>query len=158
MDRTQLLEEIRSFLVEANEAGYAAGESAKITKEADGSKTIVYERDDWRYHDNYFGGEPYGGREVVFFENKPVWMMVYYGWVAKGVPDPSAVYAPLQAALRAMPADHPFRGPEKHESGGFSYSNKWVGEVDRFEGEECICQGEILVYQAGYMGGLVDQR
>lgn len=36
-------------------------------------------------NDNFFGGEPYGGREVVFYEEKPVWMMVYYGWVAEGI-------------------------------------------------------------------------
>jgi hypothetical protein len=34
-------------------------------------------------HDNFFGGEPYGGRTAVLFREKLVWMMVFsYGCVA----------------------------------------------------------------------------
>src|SRR2546426_8105571 len=75
MDQTALLR----FLMDASRRGYAAGRSAVKTREADHSTTIVLEHGEWRFHDNYFGGEPYGGREVVFFRGQPVWMAVYYG-------------------------------------------------------------------------------
>ncbi len=39
------------------------------------------EAEEWAFHDNYFGGEPYGGRSVAFHQGKPVWIAVYYGWV-----------------------------------------------------------------------------
>ena len=63
-------------------------------------------------HDNFFGGEPYGGRMVVFYKNKPIWTMVYYGWVEKTVKDPNVVYRILRSALKQMPNDAPFRGPK----------------------------------------------
>ena len=77
MDRTALLQ----FLLDASRRGYAAGGSAVKTREADHSTTIVLEQGDWRFHDNYFGGEPYGGREVVVLRGLAVWMAVYYGQV-----------------------------------------------------------------------------
>ena len=76
--------ELKEFLIASNKAGYAGGEEKKWIKEPDGSTTIPYEKGDWKSHDNFFGGEPYGGRIVVFNKNLPVWMMVYYGWVAEG--------------------------------------------------------------------------
>lgn len=148
---------LRQFLVDSNKAGYAGGEEKKWIKESDGSTTIPFEKGDFRSHDNFFGGEPYGGRVVVFHENKSVWMMIYYGWVAEGVTtDP--VYAVLRNALMRMPADSPFRGPKEFKDGDFTYSNSWNGDVERYSGEEQIAQGEKLIYKANYMGGLVDQR
>ena len=77
MDETALLK----FLLDASRRGYAAGSVAVKKREADHSMTIELEQGPWKFHDNYFGGEPYGGREVVFFEGRPVWMAVYYGHV-----------------------------------------------------------------------------
>ena len=150
-------EGLRQFLVDSNKAGYAGGEEIKWIKEPDGSTTIPFEKGEWRSHDNFFGGEPYGGRTVVFHGRKPVWMMVYYGWVAEGV-ETNPVYGVLRGALIQMPEDYPFRGPKKYEEGEFIYTNSWDGEVDRFSGEEQIMQEDKLIYKANYIGGLVDQR
>ena len=67
MDETALLR----FLLEAGQRGYAAGGNAVKIREADHSTTIVLDQGEWRFHDNYFGGEPYGGREVVFLRGRP---------------------------------------------------------------------------------------
>lgn len=146
-----------NFLLDSNNAGYAGGEEKKWIKETDGSTTIPYTKGEWKSHDNFFGGEPYGGRVVVFHQNKPVWMMVYYGWVAEGVTtDP--VYAILRGALKQMPEDAPFRGPKEFIDGEFTYLNNWTGDVERYSGEEQITQRGKLIYKANYIGGLVDQR
>jgi hypothetical protein len=150
-------ERLRQFLIDSNKAGYAGGEEKKWIKEADGSTTIPFEKGEWRSHDNFFGGEPYGGRTVVFHKDKPVWMMVYYGWVAEGV-ETDPVYGVLRNALKRMPETHPFRGPKEYQDGEYVYTNRWEGEVDRFSGEETIEQGGKLVYKANYLGGLIDQR
>jgi hypothetical protein len=152
-----MLREIKRFILEANQAGYASGNSG--VKESDGSKTIAFEKGDWKYHDNYFGGEPYGGREVIFYQGKPVWMMVYYGRVLPEVPCES-IYPFLQEALRAIPEDNPYRGPRVYSSSskGMEYHNSWDGELDYFFGEENIYIGGQHVYHARYAGGLVDQR
>ncbi len=151
------LSSLTQFLVDSNSAGYAGGNEKQWIKESDGSTTIPFQKGDFRIHDNFFGGEPYGGREVVFYKEKPVWMMVYYGWVAGGV-DNNPVYGILRNALKAMPADHPYRGPNEYIENEFKYTNTWQGEIDRFSGEEKIFQKDKLIYKANYIGGLVDQE
>lgn len=148
---------LRQFLIDSNNAGYAGGEEKKWTKEADGSTTIPFEKGEWKSNDNFFGGEPYGGRIVVSLEDKPYWVMVYYGWVEEGI-DVDSVYGVLRNALKQMPADYPFRGPKELKDGEYTYTNSWKGKVERYSGEEQIMQGGKLIYKANYMGGLVDQK
>jgi Domain of unknown function (DUF5680) len=128
MDQTGLLQ----FLLDASRRGYAAGGSAVKTREADHSTTIVLEHGEWRFHDNYFGGEPYGGREVVFLRGRPVWMAVYYGQVDDANVD--AVYSFLQRALLEAPPEFPVRGPEAFTVGQFSYRNAYEGRRDEILG------------------------
>jgi Domain of unknown function (DUF5680) len=152
MDQTALLR----FLMDASRRGYAAGRSAITTREADHSTTIVLEHGEWRFHDNYFGGEPYGGREVVFLGGRPVWMAVYYGQVDDANVD--SVYSFLQRALREAPAEFPVRGPEALTEGRFSYRNTHEGGVASFWGQETIHEDGRLVYTARYAGGLVGRQ
>lgn len=145
------------FLIDSNRAGYAGGKEKKWIKESDGSTTIPFEKGPWRSHDNFFGGEPYGGRTIVFYQRKPCWIMVYYGWVERGV-ETDPVYAVLRNALMRMPKEAPYRGPKEYKEGTYVYTNTWKGEIGRFSGEEKITQDGKLIYKANYMGGLVDQR
>ena len=154
MDEAALLR----FLLDASRRGYAAGRSAVKVREADHSTTIVLEHGEWRFHDNYFGGEPYGGREVVFLGGRPVWMAVYYGWVEGANIRIESVYSFLQRALREAPPEFPVRGPDAFTEGRFSYRNAHEGGVVSFWGQETIHEDERLVYTARYAGGLVDQR
>lgn len=148
---------LKSFLLDSNKTGYAKGKESAWIKEENGSTTIVFEKGSWKSHDNFFGGEPYGGRMVVFYKDKPVWIMVYYGWVTdQENPDP--VYKTLRSALKRMPIDHPFRGPSEYIEEGRKYTNLWEGDVERFSGEEKIRRGVKLLYKANYRGGLVDVR
>ena len=77
------MDELRQFIHNASKKTYASGDENLRKKNDDGSTTIVYEEGDYRYHDNYFGGEPFAGRMVIFYKNQPVWIMVYYGHVDK---------------------------------------------------------------------------
>lgn len=155
------LQELIKFISEANKAGYASGNEGALINESDNSKTIVYENGDFKFHDNYFGGEPYGGREVIFYEGKPVFIMVYYGRISDESIDRKMIYSFLQNALKLFPENHPFRGPEKYEEiidgKKFEYVNEWNGEIDYFSGKEVILVDEAEVYDAKYAGGLVDQ-
>ena len=146
------------FLVTAKKQSYAAGDKAVKTVEKDKSTTITFEQGDWKYHDNYFGGEPFAGREVVFFQGQPVYIMVYYGWVDKSVTDFSQVYGVLQKALSQIPEDKPFRGPKQMADGDFSYRNNFSGQVDNFSGQETITRDNQVIFTTKYIGGLVDQR
>jgi len=154
MDEAALL----GFLLDAARRGYAAGGNARKVREPDGSTTILYEEDDWSFHDNYFGGEPYGGREVVFLGGRARWIAVYYGWVEGAAVDPERVYGFLQHALQAAPAAFPIRGPDEFSEPPFIYRNAHTGSVVNFSGEESIHERGRRVYAARYLGGLVDRR
>ncbi|MFA4975787.1 MAG: DUF5680 domain-containing protein [Candidatus Paceibacterota bacterium] len=153
------IKKLSDFLSNANKVGYSSGIKAKKIKEKDKSKTIIFKKGDWKFHDNYFGGEPYGGREVVFFKNKPVYMIVYYGFVNKSVSDFKKVYKFLQEALSQKSKNSlQRRGPKKYVSGDFVYTNNFNGKIESFYGEEIIKIKGKKVYSARYAGGLVDQR
>jgi len=149
--------DLSRFLLYCGREGYASVGDNGTTKESDGSTTILIKQGEFTFHDNYFGGEPYGGREVVFYQNKTVWMMVYYGLVLDLKADMKPVYGFLRKALAAVPDEAPFRGPNKLISGDLTYTNRWQGEVTRFSGEEFIAKGGQVIYQANYLGGFVDQ-
>lgn len=149
---------LRKFLLDSNKAGFSTGNSNKWIKEKDGSTTIAFESGDFRMHDNFFGGEPYGGRYVVFYKGNPVWIMVYYGKVYESVNEFESVYKFLQKALSLMPDEMPLRGPKVLEDGKFKYANEWEGDLEKFSGYEVISQNGQKIYDATYMGGLVDVR
>ncbi|MES3005982.1 MAG: DUF5680 domain-containing protein [Patescibacteria group bacterium] len=146
---------LKNFIFEASQATYASGDDSIKKKQPDGSTTIEYESGAYKYHDNYFGGEPYGGREVVFLNDKPLWMMVYYGLVHEGAN--KEVYGFLMESLSNTTVDMPYRGPVLFEKGELKYENNLVGDVDNFSGTERIFRNEQCIYEASYIGGLVDQ-
>jgi hypothetical protein len=148
---------LETFLLQSSVAGYAEGDVKTWTRESDQSTTIHFQQGPWRMHDNFFGGEPYGGREVVFHEDRPVWMLVYFGWVDEEH-DPSQVYDVLRHALARMPPEAPFRGPKEYREGRFKYTNEWSGELGRLSGREQIVVGDSVAYAAQYSGGWVDRR
>jgi hypothetical protein len=150
---TQITKEFIDFLIEAKKNGYASGDSKKTEK--DGSKTITFSKGRYSYNDNYFGGEPYGGREVVFIDGKAFWMMVYYGAVIEG--DVKKIYPFLQKALRTIKDEAPYRGDIKFEEDEYKYTNIYSGNVNSFSGLEMIFYKGKVIYEANYRGGLVDQ-
>lgn len=158
MGKVKLLRELQKFLKESGKADYASSDSKGWRKEKDGSTTIEYKSEDWKFQDNFFGGEPYGGRTVVHFKERPVWMFIYYGQVEPFVKDIQKVYDFLKAALNADPENKIFRGPKKFIQGEFKYKNSWRGNLERFLGEEIKYHKGKEIYRAKYMGGLVDQR
>jgi hypothetical protein len=150
--------DLRQFLRAANLHGYAAGRAARQRRESDGSTTIEYQSGDWRFNDNYFGGEPYGGRSVVFQREQPIWMAVYYGWVEASDDRVQPAYAFLQRALLLAPTEFPVRGPAEFTADGFTYRSKYQGGLVQFRGEERIEEAGQCAYRAWFCGGLIDRR
>jgi hypothetical protein len=146
---------LKQFIYKASRATYASGDESIKTKQLDESTTIQFTDGEYVYHDNYFGGEPYGGREVVFYNNKPVWMMVYYGLVYEGAN--SEVYNFLMQALSNNTEDSPYRGPINFKDKEWEYKNVVTGNVDKFSGIEKIFRSGKCVYEASYIGGYVNR-
>ena len=147
---------LKNFILEASRTTYASGDESIKQKQSDGSTTIEFKKGSFAYHDNYFGGEPYGGREVIFLDGKPIWMMVYYGRVHSDTQS-KEVYPFLIESLSNSTMDMPYRGPGSFEHGIWKYENNLIGEVDTFSGTEKIFKDDICVYEASYLGGLVDR-
>ena len=150
-------ESLKSFLAEANQAGYAAEDTREWIKEQDGSLTILYKKGVLSYHDNFFGGDPFGGRIVVSQDSQPKWMMVYYGFVSQEI-EANLMFQFLRKALKQMPADIPLRGPTSFTELEMEYLNKWSGTLERYQGSELILRSGKKVYQCTYQGGWVDRR
>ncbi len=149
--------EVQAFKDRAKKHGYAS-EQAKSQAELGSSKALTYKENDWSYHDNYFGGEPYGGREVIFYKERPVWMQVYYGYVIGDTPM-LKVYNFLKLALRQdIDNSVPVRGPRAFSSKEWQYMFEVEGDISRYNGVETITYRENVVYKAHISGGLVDTR
>lgn len=146
-------EELKEFLMRAN-MPHATGQ-AKTKSEDDGSRTIEYKEGDYRMHDNFFGGEPYGGRLVIFFKNKPVFMEVYYGQTSRPADE---VYDFLREALQHPAKDNPYRGPAEYTKGKFTYKSSTEGDITKHTVKEFIYDGDDEIYWAVVIGGLVDQK
>jgi uncharacterized protein DUF5680 len=156
-EETMNQDRLREFLVEANRAGYASDQTT-ISNDPDGSHTIVFESDGWRFEDNFFGGEPYGGCEVIAVGGRVEWMMLYYGWVSGTDLTTDAVYKFLRTALMRVPPEKPYRGPDSFVDGDLEYRNRVDGDVANFDGVETILDRGSEIYRARYFGGLLDQR
>lgn len=150
--------DLKNFLYKAHAATFASGDNSSWTKEKDHSNTVTYKDGDWSYHDNFFGGEPYGGREVVFYKQKPVYMMTYYGSIIPSWKDVKQVYVFLQEALRKCPKLRPLRGPDLYIKDSFEYVFYVDGDIDSFLATEIIKADGKPIYLARFIGGLVDQR
>lgn len=150
------LTDLANFLSKA-QAPHANGTS-NATRLEDGSVLISYEDGDWKFRDEFYGGEPYGGREIIHYKQKPVWIMVYYGRVYNTQLSADDVYDFLRLALQFPPKDLPLRGPDEFKRDRLTYRNSVSGDLSNYQGVETIFEDGTEIYRATYQGGLVDQR
>jgi Domain of unknown function (DUF5680) len=145
-------EEVQAFLAEARRHGYSVVGAIRPSREPDGSSSLRYVRDGWRYHDNYFGGNPFAGREVVHHADRPVFCIVYYGVAER---EASSVSSWLREALAAA-GPEALRGPSMYRGKGWTYRCTIDGTTGRFTGLERIERGGATVYQGRMAGGWID--
>ncbi len=150
------VDKLKQFLHKAN-MPHAKG-TADMSKENNGSRTIRFSDGDWSMEDNFFGGEPYGGQQIVFYKGEPAWICVYYGRVVASDDNADEVYEFLRQALQHPLEDMPLRGPESFAKGNREYQHKATGALDDFSSEELILKDSKQIYWAKFIGGLVDQR
>lgn len=153
--------EICKLLKNFNQMGYA-DESAKYELQADNSKMITHKlklgEDEYVYNDKFWGGEPYGGYEIIYKNGKEVFACFYYGKVYDGF-EFEKIYGFLRESLReGLKADSTnlHRGPESYIKGDFAYSNKTIGDIEFFCLEEKIEFQGKQVYIAKFNGGFIN--
>jgi len=150
------------FLVEAKKRTYASGGSASafaVVPLLVDSHQLEYRLDEMLYRDVYFGTSHFAGQEVVYKGETAVWSMCYVGgWTDElenegEIPQLATL---LQAALRQVPVDTPFRGPTEYASGPYVYRNSVSGNLRLLRGEEAMSRGMTVLYRLNYAGGAVD--
>lgn len=146
--------ELEDFLVYSKKQTYGS-ESTKPKQLEDGSKEYRVEEKDYVYRDRYFGGNPFIGEEVVYWQGSPIWAMNYYGKVTAR--DPEEVFGFLVKCLGMVEKKKPYRGPDKYEEGPWAYRFMSRGNLFSFWGEEEIFYDGVRVYWLRFHGGEIGE-
>jgi len=152
------IEQLSKFLVKAKINTYASSGEGEGKMLPDGSKEFKFEEREFKYRDRYFGFNPFIGEEIVWQNGKVVWGMNYYGEIVSEIISAKSIYQFLREALKRIPDDKPFRGPDNFKKGNFEYINKVEGIVEKFKGEETVFYKEQLVYRLSYHGGFATTK
>ena len=158
--KEQELIDLHNFLIEAKKETYANENVEKVKSTRRGSRDYEYIKDNWTYHDAYFGGIDFQGQEVVYQqEDTPIWGMVYYGRTLDESLSEEAMDKVLRPALMQVGQDDtiPVRGPKEFENQGYQYTFKVTGDLTSFEGEETIEKEGAKVYTLKCYGGIIRQ-
>ena len=151
------LEEIQSILRKFNEMGYA-DTNVKYEDNGKNGKVLTRQDGEWKYEDEFYGGEPYSGNETLWYGDKDVFRCVYWGKVVEGI-NFSDIYDFLRKALKAGPTGAcVHRGPESYSEGDLIYKNSCAGNIGEFFQTEKIYKGDKEVYIAYFIGGRVNVK
>lgn len=146
--------EFRAFLIRAKQATYASGSAGLAESTRPQSHDLAYAEPPYSYFDTYLGGFAFAGEEAVWFEGTPVWAMNYYGTMTvETIPDGFSDF--LKFALRQVPLDAPYRGPERAERDDFCFDCRWEGDIAMFRGEETISHNGQVIYRLYFHGGAI---
>ena len=145
------------FLISAKKKTYASSKIInKLTK--DGAKELVFEKENFKYIDRYYGYNPFSGQEIVLQDNKVIWSMNYYGFVDSLEPLEKQVYSFLKLALQQVEERFPFRGPSYFKKDSFEYFSDTKGDLKHFVGKEYILYNNETIYVCYYHGGVVKDK
>jgi hypothetical protein len=147
---------LKKFLIGAKLHTYAAGGENKAMVLSSGEKEYIYEKDNLKYIDRYNGHEKFYGEENIFADNKLIWKMGYEGEIVSNVVSPDDIYDFLKKALRLVPGDKPFRGPQEYIEKDFEYTNEIKGNMEKFSGVEKIFYKNELAYRLIYNGKMIN--
>ncbi len=160
----KLSTEFREFLTDAHKLGYGAPE-ANVTRTESGARIISYQKDGWRYHDQYAGGVPFVGFEQVSVidprdRNRwmPVWGMNYFGRIEDDNFTGRQLGDWLRLVLRDPDIRIPVRGPTLARRYGEEYQFRSDGELEAFSATERILLDDRVVYTAQMIGGLINRK
>ena len=143
--------EIVEFLIKAKRLTYA-GKGAETTSSREKSHDLIYKDGDYMYYDTYLGTGKFAGEEALWIQGNPYWSMNYIGRVTGE--NFSGDF--LKESLLLVPEDKPFRGPENHFNGDYSYHCEIDGDHEWFQGRETITYKGSEIYECVFHGGLVE--
>jgi len=152
------MEKLKEFIVKAKKNGWVGSEKEgeKIPSTRLGSLDIIFEEEDFHYHDSFVGFSDFCGMEHITCKNEPVWSMSYYGYLLK--PDDftgNDAVKILEKALGQMYEENRFLGGFYFNEENYEYRDMNYGDWKRFHGIEKVYKNNQLVYELMYFGGTV---
>ena len=148
-------DELNAFIVRAKAATYV-GDGEQGSPSRPGSHDLRFLDGPWSYHDSYFGGSDFIGEEIVYFEDKPVWAMNYYGRILRqDLITAAQAGQMIKASLSRMYKEGRFLGGFEHTEQNLTYLDWNDGNVASFIGNEWIRRGQETAYELDYHGGLI---
>ena len=144
------------FILRAKNNTYA-GDGERCISTRKSSVDMEYIEGNLCYHDTYFANVDFSGQEAVYYKDRPVWTMVYYGKVTR--PDmvsASEIGAMIKESLSMMYIEGRFLGGFSYQKDNFCYIDRNEGEFSYFHGTEVIFKDGIPVYELKYTGGTLD--
>ena len=149
------LNELSTFIVRAKAATYV-GDGEHVTPCRLGAHDLRFLDGQWAYHDSYFGGSDFIGEEVVYFGEKPVWAMNYYGRILRDdFLSAAEAGQMIKASLSRMYQQGRFLGGFEHIEDDLTYIDTSEGNANGFHGREFIRRGQQVAYELLYHGGLI---
>lgn len=151
-----LMDQLHTFIIRAKQTTYVGG-GRKLLPYRLGSHDLQFIEGDWAYHDSYLGESDFIGEEAVYYKQKVVWAMNYFGRIL--VPDKitsAEAGVMIKISLTRMYAEGRFLGGFVHSEGDMTYVDASEGDLTHFTGREYIRKGGDVVYELVYHGGLVN--
>ena len=148
-------EELTQFLLKARTKTYT-GAGGKVQPVFDGSNQLEYREGDWFYRDVYYtGNRIFMGLEVVYYQDKDVWSMSYYGSFKEMTEE--ELDKILREALMENWQTTRIWKKVKWEKNGYKYicQPDFEGSIDELAGVEKISRQGKEVYTFFYAGGIL---
>ncbi|MFH0879414.1 MAG: DUF5680 domain-containing protein [Lentisphaerota bacterium] len=152
---TVITGQLNNFIVRAKAATYVGNGKASASCRP-GSHDLEFRDGSFHYWDSYFGGEDFIGEEVVYFKEKPVWAMNYYGRIL--APDKITAGETgqiIKKSLSRLYQQDRFLGGFEHLDGKDKYIDTNQGDLASFTGKEWIERDGVCVYELYYHGGRI---
>lgn len=149
------LETLEHFIVRAKQSAYV-GSGPQLLPYRLGSKDFQFVEGDWAYHDSYIGESDFIGQEIVYYQQKSVWGMNYYGVILKPDTFTSAQAGEIiKQSLLQLYAQGRFLGSFENQVGPLTYFDENTGDVRSFQGKEYISDNDEVLYELLYHGGIL---
>jgi len=163
----KLLKEMNKFLGEAALKTYIGGGKSVDPEDAEkGMKELEYgnKNGKWYYKDSYSGFFQSWGREVIWYNGKPLWAQIYGGGMQPEFhKNPIFTHKTFDFLKKAMSAGDKVnrfqpRGPKVFKQEDWEYKSKMKGNIKKFEGKEKITYKKKIVFTHDFHGGLFIYR
>ena len=148
-------DELNAFIVRAKRATYV-GSGQKLLPYRLGSHDLQFFDGDWAYHDSYLGESDFIGEEAVYYRQKVVWAMNYFGRILVPARITSAqAGAVIKTSLSKLYEEGRFLGGFEYLEGEYRYVDTNDGDFQFFTGREWISFKGEIAYELVYHGGLI---